>query len=189
MLEFEFIKNELTNPLQRNSNLIENEFASGISLFFLKNVNEMYDTILRNWNEVIKDDDIVVIAGDLAFNRNDAKNFIDSANGKKYLVLGNHDDWYDETFVARDLLGATDILKVNTQENTIICCHYPIECWEMMVCGSIMVHSHVHGFPWAKQKDNRYNCGCTLWDYKPIRLVDMINQYGYKKDSHSNLQI
>lgn len=59
-----------------------------------------YLKIKENWNRKIKDDDYVLIAGDIswAMNLDEAKadiDFIHSLKGNKILIKGNHDYWWN----------------------------------------------------------------------------------------------
>ena len=47
------------------------------------------EMLISRHNEVVKEDDIVVFLGDFAFNS--PSNWVSKLNGKKYLILGNHD--------------------------------------------------------------------------------------------------
>lgn len=56
--------------------------------------------IERNWNNIVKNDDTVVIAGDIswAMNFDELKadfEFIERLNGKKIILKGNHDYWWN----------------------------------------------------------------------------------------------
>jgi Predicted phosphohydrolase len=48
----------------------------------------MNEHIKNKWNEMISNDDIVYIVGDFA--RRDFKNYVNSLNGKKIFIQGNH---------------------------------------------------------------------------------------------------
>ena len=53
----------------------------------------------KNWRAVVSDDDTVVIAGDIswAMKLEEAKadfSFLDSLTGKKLIIKGNHDYWW-----------------------------------------------------------------------------------------------
>lgn len=57
------------------------------------------DIIIRNWNKVVADDDIVIHLGDVILGHDSSLDtFIMACKGRKYLVRGNHDhhnsDWY-----------------------------------------------------------------------------------------------
>lgn len=58
------------------------------------------EKILLNWNNLIADDDIVVICGDISWGMNMKESLldfklIDNLPGKKLVLKGNHDLWWD----------------------------------------------------------------------------------------------
>lgn len=58
------------------------------------------DRLKENWNKIIDNDDFVVIAGDIswAMNFDELKvdfDFINKLNGKKIILKGNHDYWWN----------------------------------------------------------------------------------------------
>lgn len=146
------------------------------------NVEDMHQIMVDNWNKTVLKDDTVIIVGDLAFNLKDAEQFLKETNGYKYLVLGNHDKWYKGVLRCENVLGACDIINVHTDKETIVCCHYPLESWEKMHYGSIHVHGHLHKNDKVLEKKNRYNCGCMIWEYTPVKIQDMIDKFGYDED-------
>ena len=55
-------------------------------------VEEMNQVIMKNWNQVIARDDIVYVLGDFCFgNKEKLKEVVSQLNGRKILILGNHD--------------------------------------------------------------------------------------------------
>jgi calcineurin-like phosphoesterase family protein len=58
-------------------------------------IDEMNKEILNNWNTTINKDDIVYILGDIILQGDrpleDCISFFKNFNGKKYLIVGNHD--------------------------------------------------------------------------------------------------
>ena len=55
-------------------------------------VEEMNQVIMKNWNQVIARDDIVYVLGDFCFgNKEKLKEIVSQLNGRKILILGNHD--------------------------------------------------------------------------------------------------
>lgn len=57
-----------------------------------KDVYDMNEAIISNWNSVVGPDDVVWHLGDFALgNRNRIPEIVSRLNGKKHLVLGNHD--------------------------------------------------------------------------------------------------
>lgn len=62
-------------------------------------INHM-DRIKNNWNALVNEDDIVIVAGDIswALKREEAKTDLDwlsALPGKKILIKGNHDLWWN----------------------------------------------------------------------------------------------
>lgn len=70
-----------------------------------KDVQEMNETLIKNWNDTVNPDDIIFILGDIAFGGAATfEEIVPKLNGRKYLVLGNHDyknvrERYKEWFV------------------------------------------------------------------------------------------
>lgn len=57
-----------------------------------KNVNEMNETLIANWNRVVGADDIVFHLGDFCLGGSaEWTNVLNRLNGKIYLIVGNHD--------------------------------------------------------------------------------------------------
>lgn len=58
-----------------------------------KDMDEMMEKIRERWNKKVKPEDQVIFVGDVFFylNKPEAKKYLDSLNGRKILVRGNHD--------------------------------------------------------------------------------------------------
>ena len=57
-----------------------------------KNVNEMNETLITNWNRIVGADDIVFHLGDFCLGGSaEWTNVLNRLNGKIYLIVGNHD--------------------------------------------------------------------------------------------------
>ena len=53
-------------------------------------VEEMNEVIIKNWNEVVKKDDMVYVLGDFSFcSREMVKELVLKLNGRKILIAGN----------------------------------------------------------------------------------------------------
>ena len=71
--------------------------------------NDYVDRIEKNWNKIVTDDDTVVIAGDIswAMNFDELKadfDFIERLNGKKIILTGNHDYWWNTSKKMNDFI-------------------------------------------------------------------------------------
>ena len=57
-----------------------------------KDIRDMEQKIIKNWNETVAQEDRVFVLGDFAFgDKAEVTRLCRSLNGKKTLVLGNHD--------------------------------------------------------------------------------------------------
>lgn len=87
------------------------------------------EKIKENWNKLISEDDLVLIAGDIswAMKLEETKKdfeYIQSLKGKKIIIRGNHDYWWKSISGVRDVLPDSimalqnDSVKIG---NTIVC--------------------------------------------------------------------
>ena len=63
-----------------------------------KNVDEMNKVLIRNWNSYITELDEIYILGDFLFKGTggQANAILNTLNGKKYLIRGNHDKFLND---------------------------------------------------------------------------------------------
>ena len=96
-------------------------------------VQEMDETMIRNWNNVVSDDDLVYHVGDFGLTRHYSYliNIMRRLNGKIILLRGNHDD---KKFLktAYDIFGPLDKLRIYDKmvcllpkSENLLLSHYP----------------------------------------------------------------
>ena len=129
----------------------KNQTAEGLNFDNrpFKNVDEMHEVILNNWNSRVTNGDTVYILGDIS---NRGKNedliaLVARLKGKKVLIVGNHEDIrdyrYKQLFHAiYDYLEITD--HVDKQPYKLVLCHYPILMWNGQHNGTILMYGHLH---------------------------------------------
>lgn len=105
-------------------------------------VEEMNRTILHNYNAVINKDDTVYILGDICHHMKTdyADELIRKMNGKKYLVVGNHDKKYDP----RLFENIQDFMSISACGSYFVLMHYPMLSWPKKNSGSYQLHGHIH---------------------------------------------
>jgi calcineurin-like phosphoesterase family protein len=54
-------------------------------------VEEMNEALVRNWNEIVRPEDTVIVVGDFSLAFRSVETFTRRLNGRKILVAGNHD--------------------------------------------------------------------------------------------------
>lgn len=93
------------------------------------------EKIEKNWKEKVKEEDTVVIAGDIswAMKLEESKNdfaFINSLPGKKILIKGNHDYWWSTKKKIEDFFKANKFDSISIIQNTAI------KVGEHCICGT-----------------------------------------------------
>ena len=119
--------------------------------------------LIEQWNKTIGKKDIVYILGDFSFyNREGTRRILEKLNGKKHLILGNHDKsckGLENYFESVSQIKTVDFKKHEydfLDENFIIeMCHYPIFSWNRRQHGSCHVHGHTHGSCDALNKQSK----------------------------------
>lgn len=62
-------------------------------------VQEMDEDLIKRWNETVSNKDTVLVLGDVCFGSKEyAKSIISRLNGKKILIMGNHDNWSEQFY-------------------------------------------------------------------------------------------
>lgn len=62
-------------------------------------VEEMDEAMIKNWNETVSNNDTVLHLGDFGLgNKEYIASIVKRLNGKKILILGNHDNWSEQTY-------------------------------------------------------------------------------------------
>lgn len=116
-----------------------------------KTVREMNNTLIQNWNEVVKPGDLVYHLGDFALpnkgDGNDVYEILMRLNGQIILVMGNHDDKNEKLFEGHPKIAKIKHLVYMKLDNgqKVMLCHYPMLTWRASVHGSWHIHGHCHG--------------------------------------------
>ena len=147
--------------------------------------SEMDQTLIKNWNEVVPEDGIVVHCGDFMLPHDigtkEYEKFWKKLNFKTLLHLrGNHDriecgdyEFEGKTIIVRDMaMILVDNVKIFAQ-------HYPCAAFN----GDYHVYGHIHtlsdgtcygidGDVTKKMRSNTYDVGVDQNGYKPISYWD-----------------
>ena len=84
-----------------------------------------YEAKLRQSLSVLSDDDVLIIPGDVSWGLNlqEALNdflFLDSFRGKKYIIKGNHDLWWDTVTKMKRFFAQHDITTIDFLFNNAV---------------------------------------------------------------------
>lgn len=141
------------------------------------NAEEMNQRLIEYWNSVVGNDDLVYVLGDFTLSRkmNVIKNLVNILNGKKILIMGNHDTRKPKDYVECGFEVATR--KPIMVEPGVILMHEPFENSSLIVPNYIYFFGHVHAN--KTLMDEYPNCMCVSVeriDYRPINLDECIKK-------------
>ncbi len=143
-------------------------------------MEEMDAKLIENWNNKITKKDEVYILGDFAWKNH--CHFIMALNGKKHLILGNHDK--ASSIVYKNFTSVNQILQKAFDKTLVIMCHFPMRSWNGRVHGSWHLFGHVHGRLNNDLYPRTYDVGIDNNNYTPIEWTELkniiINREDYK---------
>jgi len=129
------------------------------------------ETIIKNWNSVVNKKDEVYIHGDITMESTKWYFRLDELNGRKVVVLGNHDDPKH----TRELLKYVDQVAGMIKYKNYWLTHAPIHPSELRELKNI--HGHIHGnhIMDGNRLDKRYINACLdVHNYTPVLFTDLI---------------
>ena len=156
-----------------------------------KTVEEMDAALVERWNATVTSADTVYVLGDMFWGgETKAVPVLDSLNGKKILIKGNHDRCKNTEFRKRfDQISG--YLEITDGDRHVVLCHYPMPCFKNHFHGWYHLYGHVHNSFEANmmehdrmlledlycRKCNMFNIGAMMpWmDYTP-RTLDEIER-------------
>jgi calcineurin-like phosphoesterase family protein len=110
-------------------------------------VQQMDETIIRNWNSVVQPEDTIYHLGDFTFYREEEKvlNLLRRLNGTKIFVFGNHDKVMWNQQVRKQFSAMYPFHEINIDKQRITLCHYAMKVWNGSHRGSWQLYGHSHG--------------------------------------------
>jgi len=126
------------------------------------NINDMNETIIKNWNDQVSIGDIVYVLGDFGFGPDLLKIF-KRLTGQKYLIKGNHDD---KKVLSLPWGWIKDVYMLN---HKYWLSHYPHLSWPKSAHGSLHFHGHCHG-TLASFNPNAKDVGVDCYNLKLFQL-------------------
>lgn len=108
-----------------------------------QSIDEMDNTIISNWNKIVKDNDTVYHLGD--FSSKDPYVYIKRLKGNIVLIKGNHDAKRINLNNGKFFNGVHDLLSIKIEEQWIVLCHYALAVWDKSHFGAWHLFGHSHG--------------------------------------------
>jgi len=156
-----------------------------------KNVDEMNEQLIKNWNRVVKPYDEIYHLGDFGWQLSPTqlKEIMEQLNGRKHLIVGNHDK---EKMHAHSGCweSVSKYKEIKIDKTKVILFHYPIADFNGMYYNAVHLYGHVHANKsimdnMDKSKYLAYNVGCDVNNYTPIswneikKILDIENKEEY----------
>lgn len=148
-----------------------------------RNVTEMDEMLIENWNSVVTETDEVYILGDFNFKSSGSgANYLKRLNGKKFLITGNHDNVTPEMRSLCEWVGSYK--EIHDGDTKIVLFHYPMVEWNGYFRGTLHFYGHIHNsfdngaYKAMKKIPNAYNVGADILDFKPRTKEEVIKYNG-----------
>lgn len=137
-------------------------------------VQEMDWDMVEKWNSVVKPDDHVWHLGDVYMNASKGyiENLLSRLNGKKRLILGNHDNGKDQIL---HKYFEKIVLWRDWKDHGLLMSHIPLHP-NNIINGRINIHGHIHQ---NKSPDGPYRCVCVeQTNYTPVNIENLRHSKG-----------
>lgn len=105
-----------------------------------ESVEEMDQSLVDRWNQVVAAEDTVYCLGDMAFHN---YHRIGELKGRKHLVPGNHDHEREKKVYPYFETVMDELSYIKVEGVKVVLCHYPLESWKRDC--RIHLHGHSHG--------------------------------------------
>lgn len=149
-----------------------------------ESVDNMNETIIKNWNNLIKPNDEVYILGDVSLtNQEETNKILNRLNGRLYLIKGNHEKSVMSSKENRDRFEwLKDYYELkyeyNGKRNMIVMCHYAMRVWNKSHHGSYHLYGHSHDSleyeQWGKSMDVGIDSAARiLGEYRPFTFDEI----------------
>ena len=134
-------------------------------------IEDMNNQLVKNWNKVVKSDDLVFHLGNFAWDPHTARSILKKLKGKIFFLIGNSDDALLEVAEEFSNIEILDPQIIELSQFDSILCHYPLDVWNGKSSGTIHFHGHtVFSHKTDLRASNRVNVCTDFWNYSPIKF-------------------
>lgn len=148
-------------------------------------IEEMNETIIKNFNSIIDDNDDLYILGDLILkDTNKGLEYLNRLNGRLHIILGNHDsqtriDLYQTQDKIEDIQYAY-LLKY--KKYNFYLSHYPtcMGNYDLQMSKTWCLHGHTHSQEKFSEIAKNYNVALDAHNCFPIEIEDILKDIQMK---------
>jgi calcineurin-like phosphoesterase family protein len=136
--------------------------------------DEMDNTIIHNWNAIVRPEDTIYHLGDFAVGGGSAMLYLPRLNGQIKFVWGNHDN---RLKAARDEHGwpldIEHMREISIDGQRIVLCHYAMRVWHKSHKGAWHLYGHSHGTLPDDANALSLDVGVDCWNYFPVSMQQL----------------
>lgn len=153
-------------------------------------------TIVKNWNTIVRDEDVVYVLGDVMMgDRDRGRDLLRNLRGTKHLVLGNHDraapnntNGHLHQSEMGDSWGSiSTMIRIGFNSRGYLMSHYPYEgdhareerfnAFRLKDTGIPLFHGHTHyssKYSVSSKGTPQYHVGLDAWDLSPVSISNVL---------------
>ena len=132
-------------------------------------VEHMDESLIANWNAVVKPGDLVWHLGDFSFA--EPSRYLTRLNGTIHLCFGNHDSRWRSLLTHSSLASTCDVRWLRWQKQRIFLSHYAHREWPKAHHGSWHLFGHSHGD--LPDHGRSTDVGVDCWNYRPVNFDEI----------------
>jgi calcineurin-like phosphoesterase family protein len=155
--------------------------------------NDMNETLIANWNNVMTTDDIVYHLGDFAFGDVDQVNDVMQRLNFKHMhfIKGNHDKPFLKWFysvphgMGTKITIYPEFLETKIEGHQFVLCHYAMRVWNQSHRGALHLYGHSHGTLPDDPNSKSFDAGVDCWAYRPISMDRVLAMMATKQQENN----
>lgn len=148
-----------------------------------KDVDEMNEWVVKQWNSRVGKRGIVWVLGDIHWG-DDVLHLFNEMNGRKRLILGNHDG-HD----MRKFLPYFERIAGVTKKYDLVMSHVPIHPQELCFRWTTNVHGHIHHIERNLQAPEYINVNVDVRGGLPVSLEEIRKEIEDAKEKEESTTI
>ena len=159
--------------------------------------DEMDEAMVAKWNAKVNAADTIYVLGDLFFRSANVEPILKRLNGRKHLVLGNHDhSWTGKVRLADYFESVQTMKEIDVYGAPATLCHYPMLSYPQARRG-YMIYGHIHNntgddyWPLIMRRPRMLNAGVDVNGFEPVTFEELVaNNVKFRRchaeTAHSN---
>lgn len=142
-------------------------------------VEEMNETLIENWNSVVKPEDVVYVLGNFAWDPTTAEETLNKLNGLIVIIPGEIDEPLTELASRKIMPNNAKVIEpiFTAAADKLTVSYWPLQEWPHKKQG----HYSFFGFPSSKYKTDHnkrtVNVACDFWGFKPQSLDSILSLF------------